>query len=246
MEMIELDHSNVVHLEAIMSFVRVDFRFMEIEYELWALGQILGLMEKQIQLVQQQDQAQTFAYLREKGWDHDEAEVDLASQELCEKQRYVIPRFVRGPYVVSLWACFEAAILELANYRQHQIGAKLSLGDLRSDTVLKRARRYFEAVLDLPLDQNEARYTRLSDLSLVRNSLAHANGQKHGMSPEAWKLLTGALERQATPPDYDRGFVILSDTYVTAAFEDVNGCVRDLVHRIKGSPKSGRPGPSTT
>lgn len=213
-----------------------DFRLIEIEYELWALGQFLSFMEPQIAYLSDQDRVQTFAQLKESGWDHDEAELQLAAQELSERQDYVVPRFMRGPFVVALWACYEAGVGEVAEFVQHKQGALLGLKELRGDHVLTRSRRYFEAVLAFTLDADDARYARLADLLTIRNSLAHANGQRRAMSTEAWDKLTQALKRQGTPPDDYRGIVILSGEFVRRAFEDVNASLRDLVNRARGGP----------
>ena len=63
-----------------------DFRFIEIEYELWALEHLLGVLEQQIAYLRDQDPVRTFAELRERGWEHDEGERQLAAQELTERK----------------------------------------------------------------------------------------------------------------------------------------------------------------
>src|ERR1043166_7942291 len=132
-----------------MTRFSVDLRLIEIEYELWALGQFLEFIEPQIQYLHDQDRIRTFAQLREAGWDHDEAELDLASQEIRERQQYVVPRFMRGPVIVALSACFQAGRTELANYKKRELDAPLSLNEIRAEDYLKQARRYFEAVLQM-------------------------------------------------------------------------------------------------
>lgn len=216
-----------------MPFIRIDFRYIEIEYELWALGEFLKMVEPQIQFLCEQDPVLTFKELRDKGWDDDEAEVDMALQDIAERRRYVIPRFVRGPFVVALWACFESGILQLAEGGREAIGAKIEMKDQKGGNTLQRTKRYVESVLGIPFDQDRSRYARISDLLRIRNSLAHANGQEHGMEPPKWRLLSEALRRQGTPPDEYRGLVVLSDAYLREAYDDVCGCLRDLVLRIK-------------
>jgi hypothetical protein len=227
-----------------MTRFSVDLRLIEIEYELWALGQFLEFIEPQIQYLHDQDRIRTFAQLREAGWDHDEAELDLASQEIRERQQYVVPRFMRGPFIVALSACFQAGLTELANYKKRELDAPLSLNEIRAEDYLKQARRYFEAVLQMPVDLDEARYSRLSDMLLIRNSLAHANGQRRAMSANAWHALTDALKRRCSPADESRGVVILTAEYVKNAYTDVNACLRDLVHRCRGGPAVRKLGPA--
>lgn len=216
--------------------VRIDLRYVDIEYELWALGQFLELIEPQIKRLQEQDQAKIFEELRQKGWDHDEYELQRASEELHERQNFVIPRFMRGPFLIALWACYEAGVGELADGRRREIGAKLSMQEIRGGDFLGRARRYFDAVLGIPLDTDEARYARLAELSIVRNSLAHANGQQCWMRKGDWECVSGTLARYGAPPGDSRGVIVIPDAYLRRAYDDVNSSLLDLVFRVRGGP----------
>src|SRR5687768_6171751 len=115
-----------------MPKIQIDLRFVEIEYELWGLGQFLSFLEPQIQEIIRQDRRNTFADLKKRGWDHDEIEVGLATQELSEREAFIIPRFMRGPFLVSLWACYESALGELANFHRQRISARLAFADVRA------------------------------------------------------------------------------------------------------------------
>jgi hypothetical protein len=213
--------------------IQIDLRFVEIEYELWALGQFLTFLEPQIKSLGRQDRAKTVRELKRQGWDHDETEISLAFQDLTERQEYVIPRFMRGPFIVSLWACFESSVSEIADHHKKRLHARLGLRDVRADNPLKRGRLYFDTVLRIPLERDNSRYNRLNDLLLVRNALAHANGQQRAMSPAAWKKLRLALARRKTPVNEYRGFVVLSAAFVGQAFSDVNDSLLDLVRRSR-------------
>src|SRR5688572_8272221 len=125
-----------------MALINLDWRFIEIEYELWALGHLLGVLEQQVEFLRAQDELKTFAELKERGWDHDGAERQLASQELRDRQDYVIPRFLRGPFVVSLWACYESAVREVAEYYQRKRKVELGVRDVRADNELKLLVKY--------------------------------------------------------------------------------------------------------
>ena len=219
-----------------MTKTRIDFRFIQIEYELWAIGQFLDIVEPQIKFLTDQDPLRTFAKLR--AGSYDDADIDFATQELRERKKYVIPRFMRGSFLVALWACYEAGITELAAYRQSEIGAKIDINELRAGDFLSRARRYFDAVLSTSLDLIPERLSRLSDTYQVRNAFAHANGQQGAMSEKAWRRLEPALKRLGIPPDQSRGsgLVIPSETFLRQAFDDANGSLRALMARLRGSP----------
>ena len=218
-----------------MVLIQFDPRFIEIEYELWALGHLRTVIEEQIAFLRAQDTLKTYAELKEQGWYHDEGERQLASQELDERQDYVIPRFFRGPFVVSLWASYESAVVEVAGYLGRHSGAALALHDIRARSELKQFRKYFDAVLKRPLDESKERLEWIEDIRVIRHALAHANGQQRAIPDDKWRLVSEVLTRRGRPPDEYRGVVILSETFVREAYEAVNSSLRDLVVRARSA-----------
>ena len=212
---------------------RYDFRYSEVHYELWALGHMLAVIEPAIETLSEQDEVQTRAELEQGGYAYDDAEVDLAFQDIREKRDHVLPRFMRGPFVVSLWACFESSVQAVARGLHKELDAPIELRELKGETFLAQSRRYFQAILDLPLDDDDARYARLADLSRVRNAIAHANGLREGMSTDAWNKLGSALSRRGVVLDSDRGMLVLPRAYLEGAYADVDGSLRSLVERAR-------------
>jgi hypothetical protein len=213
--------------------MRIDFRYSEFHYELWALGHMLEVIEPAIESLSQVDEAQTLAELEERGWAHDPAEVDLAYQDIREKREYVLPRFMRGPFVVSLWACFESGVKAVARGLHEELTAPIELRELRGDSFLSQSKTYFQAILELPLDDDTARYARLADLSRVRNALAHANGLREGMSQDEWTKLERTLSQHGVVLDGDRGMLVLPRAYLESAYSDVDASLSSLVERAR-------------
>jgi hypothetical protein len=211
----------------------VDFRYVEFEYELLALRQMLLAIEPTIERLSAENEEETLAELRDNGWDHDEAELDMAFQDIRDVRDFMLPRFLRGPFVVSLWACFEAAVSAVAMKMHDELSASSTLHEQRRGSFPKKARRYFQEVLGVPLEFETARYHRLVDLYAVRNALAHANGLKEGMSPKEWEKLETAVAGHAIGVDQHRGALRLTQSYVASAYEDVNDCLRSLVSRAR-------------
>jgi hypothetical protein len=117
-----------------MSRIRIDLRYVEVEYELWALRHMLNVIEPAIAHLSAEDEAETLAELRGRGWIDDEAEYDLARQETREKREYVLPRFMRGPFLIALAACFESGVTSIAHAKQRELHAALCIDDLRGET----------------------------------------------------------------------------------------------------------------
>lgn len=218
-----------------MPHINVDFRFIEIEYELWALDHLRATLEDQISYLRDQDTLKTFAELREHGWEHDEAERQIAAQELDERQDYVLPRFLRGPFVVSLWACYESAVRELADYFRRVRQAKLELRDIRADNELLQFKKYYRDVLSVSLDDVPDRLAFMDDLRLVRNAIAHANGQRRAMTAGKWNMTAEALARRGVTVDDYRGVIVLTDAFLREAYDTTNVSLRALVARARSA-----------
>ena len=214
--------------------ITIDLRYSVLEYELWALRHMLGLIEPEIERLATESEARTLADLKASDWYDDPAERDMAFQDIREIRDYVLPRFMRGPFLISLWACFEAGVRAVATRVHDEQLAPIALQELRSDSFVKQARRYFSAILLLPLDEDEARYSRLVDLYRVRNALAHANGLRELMGEDDWSAVCDALRRQNVVLNEDgRGVIVLSHAYVERAFIDVDASIRSLISRAK-------------
>lgn len=218
-----------------MPVIQFDPRFIEIEYELWALSHLRSVLEEQITFLRDQDKRKTLAELKQGGWEHDEAEWQLASQELDERNEYVIPRFLRSPFIVSLWACYESGVKELAGYFQKKTASPLAMRDIRADNELRQFSKYFDCVLKLALDDSIDRLSFIDDVRLVRNAIAHANGQRRAMTEDQWTRVSAALTRRSSPPDDYRDVIILSPAFIQEAYDAVNGSLRDLVARARAT-----------
>lgn len=219
-----------------MELVRIDFRYVSTAYEIWALGHMLAVIEPAMAELASQDEAQTLAELRRGGWADDDAEVDLAFQDIREKRDFVLPRYMRGAFIVSLWACYESGVQAIARQMHDEGHGPIAFRELRGESFIDRSRRYFGAILEMPLDEDADRYTRLVDLYRVRTVLAHANGSRDGVSPQRWAELEGVFERSGVLVDDTRGLIILPRAYVQAAYEDVSASLESLVARARDHP----------
>jgi len=159
-----------------MPLIRVDLRLLDIYFELWALEEHLVALEDNIAFVRSQDRIRTEAQLQEGGFSQDESEVQLAFQEHDQRVNHVLPRYLRGSFLVALWAVYEAAIGDIADHLRARAGVALRLSDFRGD-FLERARKYFEHVLHRDLMPDKSTAEALGRLLLLRNAFAHANGR---------------------------------------------------------------------
>ena len=138
----------------VMKGYTIDLRYVAVEYELWGLGQVLPVLEATIDRLAREDEAATIASLREAGATIDDGDVDIAYQDIAEKRDYVLPRFVRGPFVIALWATFESLIQAIARERAKAMNAPLGMSQLRGDFIAKPEARV-EVLGDSPIAARE-------------------------------------------------------------------------------------------
>jgi hypothetical protein len=158
---------------------------------------------------------------------------------------YVLPRFLRSPFVVALWSCYESGVESISReLHQYVGGPDLHLRDLRGD-LFDRARRYFEAVLGLELEDSADRLGRLRDLYLVRNAIVHANGLKDAMAVKEWARLGAVVARNGMELSSHRGLLVPTEGYVQEAHSDVGASLRELVRRarLRADSKGSEPAP---
>ena len=51
------------------------------------------------------------------------------------------------PFLVALWSAYESAIINIASYLQKRDNISLNLQNIQGDNFLKRAKKYFDDVL---------------------------------------------------------------------------------------------------
>lgn len=213
---------------------RIDLRFIEIEAELWALGEFLHVIESQVQYLIKQDEVRMRADLAEQHLPWEDPEVQAAFEEHDLRVSHVFPRFLRTPFVVALCATYESAIEELAGDLATSTRRNLRLRDIRANSWLDSARKYFDAVLSIPLDGNTERLRFIEDLFVVRNAIAHANGQVRSIPDSKLRRLKEVGSRH--PGVVIGEIVMLDGAFLEEAYENVNGSVRALVDMVRGGP----------
>ena len=217
-----------------MRFV-FDARFVAHEHDLWALGEYRSTIEAQLEYLRAQDEVRTMAELVELGLSDDDASRSGAWQRLDDRAERIHPRLFRGPYLVSLWGCYEATFLNVAESIAHERKTPLQHKDIRGESALSRAKKYFEDYLGIAFESDARRGERIADLYVMRNAFAHANGLLKAHNADRQNKIAAVVRRNPTIL-LDSGFVIPSAEYIDAAYQDVNSSARDLIGRVRGGP----------
>jgi hypothetical protein len=210
--------------------VRVDFRYSDIGYELWALERLVGLSERMIAMASDSEEERIWADLKARGWDDDQAEQQFASQDVDDLRTVAIPRQTRGATVVALWAGYEGAALDVAEWLAKALGRTEEFERRDRRDFLRTTPEFFDRELGLALDEDLARLDRLRDVLDVRNAIAHTGGRLGRLNRT---LRTRVIRIRGLTFDEAHDVVVPTADFLTAAYADVNASLISLVERAK-------------
>lgn len=225
-----MEPSNLNERETIMSRLIIDFRFVEIEHELWALAEYNRTLESHLPTLKTQEQQRLQQRIRDQQLDESDASIEY--QEHYHLIEDVLPRFFYSPVLVTLWAIYESAVTEIADYIKKQRKLALGVRDITGKNTFDRLQKYFDHYLGFPLVTTDQARERLQMLLALRNALAHANGRKDAVGREQWHKIEQWRKAHA-------GIITTHDNLMFAAeFVDetlalVGHSLRDLIERTR-------------
>ena len=210
-----------------------DFRLGEVSGELDTLEKHLELIEEEIKRGEEVAKAELDANVRELYLNERELSLDEKDEEHYYRGEYyyqidfVLPRVLRGPYLVALFAVYETAVTEVASHIQKKRGGQISLDDIKGD-LLSRAKKYYKHVLQFELSSNNKSWERLTVLADLRNAIAHTNGRLD-------RIRVGTREKilKIDGVKDEVGFVIISEAFLRETFTLMKDDLEDLVARYK-------------
>lgn len=214
----------------------LDFLFPELESELWALGVHLDALEEQIVFWQERDCGVSPPPLTEGPVDDDDVLAYGDWHEHLDKVHYALPGLLRSSFIVVLWAVYEAAVTELADYLRRIGDPKIS--DLKGGFT-QRSREYFGHILQTTLYSSDEVRERLSRLEVVRHGIAHANGRLTEVSAKNLKKLNRWVKEDQGITE-ERGCVMLSEGFVRQGYADVNREIERLIAIAKSKGDSSK------
>ena len=206
--------------------IKLDFRLLEVSMELSTLEKHLELIEAQIERGQKEAWSSREAKMMELEPD-DEAEWSFIVQEYDYQVGFVLPRVLRNPFLVSLFAVYESAVTEIAKAMQRKKGVGISIDGLKGD-FLQRSKNYYEHVLQFQLALSNDIWQRLMLLSDLRNAIAHTNGRLDIISSRTRRRILkseGAKE--------ELGCLVVEGAFLKETFAFVKDDLESLVKRYK-------------
>src|SRR5258708_21902753 len=209
---------------------KIDFRLVEIEYELSAVKEYIRTLDSQLPILEKREREELEKRIHEQNLD--EADASMEYDQHHDLIKRVVPRFFRGPVLVTLWAIYESGVQEVASHIQNKQSWALASRDIRGDNKLAQFNKYYEHILKFPLITSDPARERIEMLQVLRNALAHGNGRKDAVKD--WeKIEKWSQTNKGIIADHD--YLMLTGAFVQETFTIVNGSLRDLIQRTKSA-----------
>jgi hypothetical protein len=205
-----------------------DFRFIEIFHELYAIEDYINTVELQLpQLIEKEKKK---AYQNRPT--DDPIEWQQKENELYELIEDVLPRYFRNPIIVTLWAIFESAIIEIAKEIKDQLNIPLTLDDIKGD-FLKRTNKYFNHIIKFPIDVRGSSWQQFRKFYLLRNAIAHGNGRLDNIkNPDNRKAISD-WEKENSGVAIMGGNIICSPDFIRQTYSIVLSFLQEFTDGVK-------------
>jgi hypothetical protein len=219
--------------------------FLDIELELEALDYHLNLIEKQINNIQAFDRLSLEKKFEKLGITRDDSDWQIVKREFDNATEYFVPRIFRYPFIISLYAVYESAVIEAANLLQEKRYIQMSINDLKGKEAkggfIDKAKRYFEKYLVFPLCPDKKAWERIKFFVKIRHNIAHANGRIENSKEDNKTKGRNKIKEE----DINRwektnigisemeGYIVLEDRFLRDTFKLVRESLNDLIKRYR-------------
>lgn len=209
----------------------LDFRLLEIDSELFALDYHLKLIESQIKNKKAFERMLLQKRINKRGLTNHDLDWKIEHYEVDRLTDFLLPRFFRSPFLVSLYAVYESGVTEVAALIKKRKRLSISINDLRGD-FLERAKKYFKDVIDFPLYSDNKAWQRINMFVEIRHAIAHANGRIEMLKSNTKKKLK-SWEKQNIGISLMDGYIIFEERFLRETLSLVSASLNDLVERYK-------------
>lgn len=205
-----------------------DLRFAEMFYELYALENYIDSIESQLPVLIEKEKEKAYQNMPE----YDSIEWHQREQSLYALIEDVIPRYFRNPIVVTLWAIFESAIIEIAKEIKDQQGLPITLDDITGD-FLERTNKYFNHIIKFPIDVRGSSWQHFRKFYLLRNAFAHGNGRLDNIKNQDKLKYKLGLDKENAEVMITDGNIICSPNFIKNTLRVVLDFLRNITEKVK-------------
>jgi len=191
-----------------------------IKPELSIVRAYLGLMESNIKKV-----ADEYIEREEKKYVDSHPDEYQYCYLIAEEE---IPRIIRNPSFVAIYSLLESSIVQLLKYAQEKEGKTLKFKDLCRGSLLSRANKYMESILNYDFKYSIKQLEMLANIYKIRNFIVHENADLDGMSNDMDRTLMKFDEKGYVSSTYI-GRAGMSSEFLTEVYEFVESVLSELM-----------------
>lgn len=156
-----------------MAKLLFNLKIFDLEYRLSKLVAYNETFEEQLTYVTDQTLLRAKAELSADGVDQDSHEFDQHIEHLERETKEEFPQLLRSQVLTATWSLIENSVKTGADILAEREGLYLKLSDLRGRSPEDQWKKYFNYVLEAPLDIENETWKQISDLREIRNFKAH-------------------------------------------------------------------------
>lgn len=143
-----------------------------------------------------------------------------------------IPRVIRTPLVVSIYAIYENSITQLLSHAMKRENKNLSVKDIYGRSKTGIFNKYLKLVLEYDFQISNKQIEKISALTKIRNIIAHTNGNiEQNNSFEKEILNSNALKSLGIILDSDK--IDVSYSFLETSMKDVEEIVKSLMNYME-------------
>jgi hypothetical protein len=190
---------------------------LESSCEVYAVQDYYESLENQIDRVQRTLKLKLDTQLKTQKLTPDDPEWYKAIQEYDHWVDLLLPRFFRGPFLVSLYALYESIVAEVA-ITIETLNPKLcsfqSFKKKRHLNFLEVSSQYYAEVLQIDLCPDANTWKQLIVLMKFRHAIAHGNGRIASIQPQKFKSEIVEMARDIPGVDTYSGYITFGKKFV--------------------------------
>lgn len=139
-----------------------------------------------------------------------------------------MPRIIRIPFIVTIYAIFENSVARLLDYAKMKEEKELSLKDVNGKSPISTQNKYMKHVLGYEYQFSNKIIRDIGQINTVRNYIAHCNGNIGSLSEDKIKKLksiSGKVVGLSIEPDV----IDISYQYLESSMHTIESSLRELM-----------------
>ena len=139
-----------------------------------------------------------------------------------------MPRIIRIPFIVTIYAIFENSVARLLDYAKMKEEKDLSLKDINGKSPISTQNKYMKHVLDYEYQFSNKIMEEIGQINTVRNYIAHCNGNIGSLSEDKIKKLKN-ISGKVIGLSIESDVIDISYQYLESSMRTVESSLRELM-----------------